>query len=79
MQIIEIGDIVRYHRKKSGLSREDLAKIAGVGKTVVYDLENGKETIRLSTLNKIFKALNIKLSVDSPLMKFYMEQKNEKS
>ena len=78
MQIKEIGEIIRFHRKKSSLSREELAKIAGVGKTVIYDLEKGKETIQLSTLNKIFKALNIKIILDSPLMKYFREQ-NEKS
>ena len=78
MQINEIGEIVRYHRKKSSLSREELSKIAGVGKTVIYDLEKGKETIQLSTLDKIFKALNIKFFLDSPLMKYYLEQKVEK-
>ncbi len=79
MQINEIGNIIEFHRKKSGLSREELAKIAGVGKTVVYDLEKGKETVGLLTLNKILKVLNINFSLESPLMKFYMAQKNEKS
>ena len=63
----EISDIIRYHRKKSGLS------------TVVYDIEKGKETIRLSTLEKILSALNIKISLESPLMKIYQQEKDEKS
>ena len=75
----EISDIIRYHRKKSGLSRDELARVAGVGKTVVYDIEKGKETIRLSTLEKILSALNIKISLESPLMKIYQQEKDEKS
>ena len=75
----EISDIIRYHRKKSGLSRDELARVAGVGKTVVYDIEKGKETIRLSTLEKILSALNIKISFESPLMKIYQQEKDEKS
>lgn len=71
MKSNKIGDIVNYHRKKSGLSREEFAKVAGVGKTVVYDLEKGKETIKLSTLIKILNALNIKITLESPLMKLY--------
>jgi y4mF family transcriptional regulator len=79
MQFGEISKIVRFHRKKSGLSQEELAKVAGVGKTVVFDLEKGKETIRFSTLNKILRVLNIKIIFDSPLMKLYPEGSNEKS
>ena len=69
------SDIVLFHRKKSGLSRNQLADLAGVGKTVVYDIEKGKETIRFSTLQKVLKALNIKITFTSPLM----EVLNEKS
>jgi HTH-type transcriptional regulator/antitoxin HipB len=75
----EIGNTVRYHRKKSGLSQEELARVAGVGKTAVFDIEKGKETVKLSTITKILNALNIKITLSSPLMTTYMEQKREKS
>ncbi len=71
----KIDQIVLYHRKQSGLSRNQLAELAGVGKTVIYDIENGKETIRYSTLQKVLEALNIRIIFDSPLM----EVLNEKS
>ena len=45
--------------------------IAGVGKTVVYDIENGKETVRLKTLFNVLGVLNISLSLESPLMDRY--------
>ena len=64
----KISDIILFHRKKSGLSRIQLADLAGVGKTVIYDIEKGKETIRFSTLQKVLKALNIKIIFTSPLM-----------
>ena len=41
MKTEKIGEMVFFHRKKSGLSRNELAKIAGVGKTVIYDIEHG--------------------------------------
>ena len=63
-----IADILRFHRKASGLSRKQLADLAGVGKTVIFDIENGKETILFRTLLKVFSALNIKINFDSPLM-----------
>jgi len=69
-----MSEIVLYHRKKSGLTRNQLADLAGVGKTVIYDIEKGKETIRFSTLQKVLKALNIKITFASPLMEVLNER-----
>lgn len=69
----KISEIVLFHRKKSGLSRNQLADLAGVGKTVIYDIEKGKETIRFSTLQKVLGALNIKMIFTSPLMEVFNE------
>jgi HTH-type transcriptional regulator / antitoxin HipB len=62
----EIATIVRYCRKQSGLSQQALAKLAGVGKTVVFDIEKGKETVQLNTLIKVFDILNIHMKFDTP-------------
>ena len=70
----KVSDIVLFHRRKSGLSRIQLADLAGVGKTVLYDIEKGKETIRFSTLQKVLKALNIKITFTSPLMEVVNER-----
>ncbi len=75
----EIARAVRFHRKESGLTQLELANLAGVGKTVVYDLEKGKETIRVSTLLKILEALNIQIKLESPLMGLYREMNDEGS
>lgn len=69
----KVSEIVLFHRKKSGLSRNQLADLAGVGKTVIYDIEKGKETIRFSTLQKVLTALNIKIAFASPLMEVFNE------
>lgn len=63
-----LADILRKHRKMAGLSQQQLAELAGVGKTVVFDLEKGKETIQLNTLRKILHVLNIKVQLTSPMM-----------
>jgi y4mF family transcriptional regulator len=70
----KLSEIVLFHRKKSGLSRNQLADLAGVGKTVIYDIEKGKESIRFSTLQKVLKALNIKITLTSPLMEILNEK-----
>lgn len=38
----KIAEMIRFHRKKSGLSQAELGFIAGLGKTVIFDVEKGK-------------------------------------
>jgi HTH-type transcriptional regulator / antitoxin HipB len=64
----KLGEIVRFHRKKAGLSQVELGKLIGIGKTVIYDLEKGKETIQLNTLAKVLDGLNISVEFRSQLM-----------
>lgn len=63
----ELGNYIRTLRKKSGLTQIQLAEMVGVGKSVIFDLEKGKETVQLSTLVKILSGLNIKVKLVSPL------------
>lgn len=72
----EVPDLLRVHRKKSGLSQQELAKLAGVGKTVIFDLEHGKMTVQLDTLLRILDALNIEIRISSPLIQT-LEEKQE--
>jgi HTH-type transcriptional regulator/antitoxin HipB len=74
----DIGAIIRFHRKKSGLSQVELAHLAGIGKAAVFDLEHGTKSTRLDTLQKVLKVLNITIVCHSPLMKSYEETKDEK-
>jgi HTH-type transcriptional regulator / antitoxin HipB len=64
----DLNDIVRQHRRLSGLSQAELAKLAGVGKTVVFDIEHGKESVQFDTLKKVLAALNIQLVPQSPIL-----------
>jgi HTH-type transcriptional regulator / antitoxin HipB len=63
-----LASIIKKHRKAAGLSQLRLAEMAGVGKTVVFDLEKGKETVQLDTLRKILTVLNIKVQLSSPFL-----------
>lgn len=62
----EIARIIHYYRKQSGLSQQELAKLAGVGKTVIFDIEKGKETVQLNTLLKVLDVLNIRMKFETP-------------
>lgn len=74
----KLADVIRLHRKAAKLSRIQLAELAGVGKTVVYDIEKGKESVQLDTLRKILKVLNITIVLTSPLLDNLTSQGNEK-
>ena len=63
-----IGNVIRYHRQRAGISQHALADLAGVGKTSVFDIEKGKPTIRLATLMAVLQTLNITINIDSPLI-----------
>ncbi|MEX0995283.1 MAG: type II toxin-antitoxin system Y4mF family antitoxin [Balneolaceae bacterium] len=69
-----IGKAVRYHRKKSGLTQKELADLAGIGKTAVFDIEHGKQTVQLETLMSVFHVLNIKVTLQSPLMNAWRKE-----
>lgn len=69
--IQHLGEIIRYHRKKAGLSQKTLADVAGVGKTVVFDIEKGKETVQLRSILRVSEVLNIGITLNSPLMAQY--------
>jgi y4mF family transcriptional regulator len=75
----KLATIIRMHRKAAKLSQLQLAEMAGVGKTAVFDIEKGKETVRLNTLRKILKVLNVKVQLVSPLMKNLQMNEDEKS
>jgi len=77
-QVWELANVIKLHRRTAKLSRIQLAEMAGVGKTVIYDIEKGKETIQLDTLRKILKVLNIKIELKSPLMNNLQFGGNEK-
>jgi HTH-type transcriptional regulator/antitoxin HipB len=65
---LNIAKLIRYCRRKSGLTQQQLAEMAGVGKTVVYDIEKGKITIQFNTLQKILKVLNIQITYNPPFV-----------
>jgi transcriptional regulator with XRE-family HTH domain len=67
----ELHKILLFHRKQAKLSRKELAELAGIGKTVIYDLEKGKKTVKWSTIITILEALNIGIKFQSPLMEEY--------
>ena len=78
-EVAELGRIIRYHRKRAGLSRAALSELAGTGTTVIYELEHGKSTVQFNVVQKILQTLNLRLLIDGPLLDEYIERSNETS
>ena len=70
-QCEELGRVVEFHREKSGLTQAGAAKLAGIGKTAVYDIEHGKTTVQFDTVLKLLSILNIRVNYEGPLMQAY--------
>ena len=71
----ELSGVVRFHRKRAGLTQAGLAKLAGVGKTAVFDVEKGKKTTKIDTLGKILRVLNVGMEFTGPLMAEYRRKR----
>jgi transcriptional regulator with XRE-family HTH domain len=48
--------------------------LAGVGKNLIYELENGKQSVRLENLLKVLRVLNIELDFHSPLRESFLRE-----
>jgi ribosome-binding protein aMBF1 (putative translation factor) len=60
---VQIGDEVRRLRMERGLSQNELAKRVGLSQSVVARLEAGGVEPRLSTLDRVARALDVELDV----------------
>lgn len=56
-----VGERVRRRRNELGLKQEDLAQKAGISKSFLSDLENGKRSIGAETLLDLGRAMGLSL------------------
>ncbi|MDP6568344.1 MAG: helix-turn-helix transcriptional regulator [Candidatus Marinimicrobia bacterium] len=65
----KIGERIKELRKHAGISQEKLAFKAGIDRTYINGVENGRRNISIKNIEKIAEALSITLSdfFDSPL------------
>jgi len=62
---IDIGQQIQYSRKKQGLSQEELAMLANVGRRFVVELEQGKATAQIGKVLQVLHALGLGVQVVS--------------
>ncbi len=58
----KISSFIKYHRKKQGLTQEELANKAGVGVRFIRELEQGKETLQLDKVNHVLAMFGFNLA-----------------
>lgn len=58
----DVGNRIKECRNNMGISQESLAHEAVLDRTYITSVERGKRNISIVNLEKITKALNIKLS-----------------
>ena len=59
----KIGIVLRQARESAGLTQEDLANRLNTKKTAISRIENHAEDIKLSTLDRVAKALGKRLQI----------------
>lgn len=59
--LVRFGEKIREERIKKKISQEALAEIAGVHRTYIGMIERAEKNITLKNIEKIAKALNIKI------------------
>jgi transcriptional regulator with XRE-family HTH domain len=68
---LQFGLRIKELRLKKGLSQEALALKAGIDRTYMTSVENGKRNVSIKNIEKILSALEISFSdfYNSPLFK----------
>lgn len=59
IQAYFVGEAIKQARLKQHLTQEELGERVGVKRSQICKLENGKSSITLSTMSRVFKALGI--------------------
>ena len=62
---IDIGQQIQSARKKQGLSQEELARLANVGRRFVVELEQNKAPAQIGKVLQVLHALGLGVQVVS--------------
>lgn len=67
MNTEELSKVVVEARKAQRLSQQALSELSGVGMTVIYKIESGRENVTLSGFLAVLTALGFEVRCHSPL------------
>lgn len=75
MHASDIGSLIVFHRKKAGLTQIELAKLSGVSRFVVQDIEAGTGRTTWRHLESVLSSLNLELEPSGPLVEKWKAQR----
>ena len=59
-----LGAAIRHYRTEAGLTQAQLAKMAGLGRSYLSELEKGKETEQISRILRVLRQLGVRMTLD---------------
>jgi HTH-type transcriptional regulator/antitoxin HipB len=59
-----LGAAIRHYRREAGLSQAELADRAGLHRSYLSDLEQGKETEQVRRILRILKQLGVRMTLE---------------
>lgn len=62
---LELGAAIRERRRRLNLDQDDLAKIVGVSRKWIIDVEKGKARAEIGLILRTLDALGIRVSLDA--------------
>ncbi len=60
----ELGELVRYERKKNALKQAECAALCGVGVRFLSELENGKPTLEIDKVLRVASLMGFEIKVE---------------
>lgn len=59
-----LGEAIRHYRREAGLTQAQLAEMAGLRRSYLSELENGKETEQVKRILRILRQLGVRMTLD---------------
>lgn len=57
--ILKVGHLIKFARKRKGITQDELVEISGVSKSTIAKTEQGSANPSFVSMYKIFKVLDI--------------------
>ena len=58
-----LGTAIRHYRREVGLTQEELAERAGLNRTYLSDLEQGKQTEQVRRILRVLRQLGVRITL----------------
>ena len=58
-----VGPAIRHYREEAGLTQEELAAMAGLNRSYLSELEQGRETEQMRRILRLLKLLGVRATL----------------